>query len=118
MSQLTSNLQANYDLFLDEVRESRVIWALQSGEDWIVCDSNEYEDTDVLPVWSSEAYAKIHCVEEWAEYKAVSIDLETFFEEWVNDLSNDDVMIGINWNEDLDGVEVEPMDLAKALAEA
>ena len=117
MSQLTTDLNANYDLLLTQARETGVLWSLQFGEDWVVCDSNEFAETDVLPLWSSEEAARTHCVEEWADYTPVAIDLETFFEEWVNDLGEDGVLIGTNWNDDLDGLEVDPLELAKDLAE-
>jgi len=54
--------------------------------------------------------------DEWDDYSPVAIDLESFFEEWVNDLSEDEVLIGINWDQELDGVEIEPMELAQELA--
>ncbi len=117
MSQLTADLQANYDLLLTQARESGVLWGLQYGEDWVVCDSNHFAETDVLPLWSTEEAARAHCVEEWADYQPVAIDLETFFEEWVNDLGEDGVLIGTNWNDDLDGMEIDPLELAKDLAE-
>jgi Protein of unknown function (DUF2750). len=117
MSQLTSDLNANYELLLTQARETGVLWGLQFGEDWVVCDSNDFAETDVLPLWSSEEAARAHCVEEWSDYSPVAIDLEIFFDEWVNDLGEDGVLIGTNWNDDLDGLEVDPLELAKDLAE-
>lgn len=117
MSEHKTELQANYQQLLTEVREQGALWGLQFGEDWVVCDSNEFADTDVLPLWSSEAAAKAHCIEEWADYVPVAISLESFFEEWVNDLGDDGVLIGTNWNADMDGLEVDPMELAKELAQ-
>ena len=116
MTQLNPQHQASYQQFIDEVRTSGQLWGLQFGEEWVVCDSNEYAETDVLPLWSSEAAAKAHCIDEWDDYSPVAIDLESFFEEWVNDLSEDEVLIGINWDQELDGVEIEPMELAQELA--
>ena len=117
MSLPGTDLNANYQQLIDEARDSGHLWGLQFGEDWVVCDSNEYSETDVLPLWTSEEAARAHCVDEWVDYKPMPIDLETFFEEWVNDLGEDGVLIGTNWNDDLDGLEVDPLELAKDLAE-
>ncbi len=54
MSKLTDNLDANFQLFIEEVRESGQVWGLRYGEDWVVCRSAEFEDADVMPLWSAE----------------------------------------------------------------
>jgi len=36
MSKLTDNLDANFQLFIEEVRESGQVWGLRYGEDWVV----------------------------------------------------------------------------------
>ena len=54
MSKPTDNLDANFQLFIEEVRESGQVWGLRYGEDWVVCRSAEFEDADVMPLWSAE----------------------------------------------------------------
>ncbi|MFG0832057.1 DUF2750 domain-containing protein [Aeromonas bivalvium] len=117
MSKLTDNLDANFQLFIEEVRESGQLWGLRYGEDWVVCRSAEFEDADVMPLWSSEGDARLHCVDEWADYEPELIDLEEFLDIWIGDLDEDDVLVGPNWNGDLEGQELEPIELAKALVE-
>ena len=73
MSKLTDNLDANFQLFIEEVRESGQVWGLRYGEDWVVCRSAEFEDADVMPLWSAEGDARLHCVDEWADYLATFI---------------------------------------------
>ncbi|MNU69979.1 hypothetical protein D3C71_593780 [compost metagenome] len=117
MSKLTDNLDANFQLFIEEVRESGQVWGLRYGEDWVVCRSAEFEDADVMPLWSAEGDARLHCVDEWADYEPEVIELEEFLDIWINDLDEDDVLVGPNWNADLEGQELEPIELAKALVE-
>ena len=69
MSKLTDNLDANFQLFIEEVRESGQVWGLRYGEDWVVCRSAEFEDADVMPLWSAEGDARLHCVDELADYE-------------------------------------------------
>ena len=108
--------QQNYQRFLDEVLANHVMWGLRFGEDWVVCDSSEFEDTEVMPVWSTENEAKAQCIDEWAEYVPFEITLPEFLEIWVEDLSEDGVRIGLNWDEELDGIEQDVLTLVKALA--
>jgi len=84
MSKLTDNLDANFKLFIEEVRESGQVWGLRYGEDWVVCRSAEFEDADVMPLWSAEVDARLHCVDEWADYEPEVIELEEFLDIWIN----------------------------------
>ena len=93
MSKLTDNLDANFQLFIEEVRESGQVWGLRYGEDWVVCRSAEFEDADVMPLWSAEGDARLHCVDEWADYEPEVIELEEFLDIWINDLDEDDVLV-------------------------
>ena len=114
-----SELNPALTSFIESVKEHQIVWGLQdeTGEGWVVCDSSEYEDTDVMPLWSSEAAAKIHCTEEWSEYKAVSITLIDFLEYWVSDLNDDGVLVGVDWESDQECLEIDPIVLAKSLVD-
>lgn len=116
ISQTTAQLQS----FVDISKSTQVIWALQDSQtqDWVVCDSAEYSDTDVMPLWSSEADAMAYCTDEWAGYQAVAISVEDYLEHWVSDLNYDGILLGINWQvDDSFCVEVDPIDVAKAFAD-
>ncbi len=115
MSQLTDDLQQNYRAFVEGIKATGKIWGLSSPEGWVVCDSEEYEETDVIPFWSDEAEAKAHCNEEWADKETVAIELEAFVAEWLKDMDEDGILIGTNWNSELAGLEIEPLELAKEL---
>ncbi len=105
--------------FIDNVKEHQQVWGLQddSGEGWVVCDSSEYEDTDVMPLWSDQALAQSHCTEEWVNFAPVAISLEELLEFWIEDLNEDGVLIGIDWRAEQECPEVEPVELAKFLVD-
>jgi hypothetical protein len=115
MIKLTGDLNANYQRFIEDILESGQVWGLQSEEGWVVVDSTEYEESEVMPFWSDETYAKNHCVGEWADFKPVAMDLEEFVEEWLAGMAEDGILVGPNWNDDLEGVEVEPEEVAEKL---
>ncbi|MBL4829096.1 MAG: DUF2750 domain-containing protein [Aliivibrio sp.] len=113
MSKLTTDIQANLDLFISETKENELVWGLKNEDGWLACDSTEFENSEVMPFWSNEADAKTHNVEEWADFEVLHIPLDIFVEDWLITLSEDGVLIGVNWNDTLDGKEVEPTNMAK-----
>lgn len=113
MSKLTADIQANLDLFIEESKQSKLVWGLRNEEGWLACDSTEFENSDVMPFWSSEEDAKTHNVEEWADFEVLHIPLDIFVEDWLLTLAEDGVLVGVNWNANLEGKELEPSDLAK-----
>jgi hypothetical protein len=115
MNEIESDAQANHARFISEVRASGLVWGLQSDHGWAVCESEEYEDTDVYPFWSDEAGARVHASGDWSEYRTASLDLDLFIDTWLAGMSEDGVLVGTNWDADLSGLEVEPVDLAQAL---
>lgn len=116
MIQLTADLNANYQRFIEHLQESGQVWGLKSPDGWVVVDSTEFEDAEVMPFWSEEAYARQHCVDEWKDFKPVAMDLEEFVEDWLVGMTEDGVLVGPNWNAELDGLEIEPVEIAKLLS--
>lgn len=104
-------------LFLNDVKPTQTLWALQDkkSEDWVVLDSLQFEETEVMPLWSTQDQAKAHCIDEWKDYVATAISLADWFEFWVDDLLADNVVIGLNWGEQGDDVEVDLAQLTEAL---
>lgn len=113
MSKLTSDIQANLELFVAETKENNLVWGLRNEEGWLSCDSTEFENSEVMPFWSAKEDAEAHNVEEWSDFKVLEIPLDIFVEDWLLTLSEDGVLVGTNWNAQLEGREMEPSDLAK-----
>ena len=105
--------------FLAEVKPTQQLWALQdkSSEDWVVLDSLNYEDTEVMPLWSSSALAAQHCSDEWADYLPAAIPVADWLEFWIDDLLADNIVIGINWRGDEQDLEIDLPEFAQAVAE-
>jgi len=118
MTQLKSDLQKNYRTFIEGILDSGKVWALKSEEGWVFCESSEYEDADVIPFWSDEANAKVQCSEEWAANVPEAIELDHFIDAWLSGMDEDGVLAGPNWNAEMEGLEIEPGDLANKLLAA
>jgi hypothetical protein len=105
---LVINSKRRYENFIKRVSDCKTVWGLKSEDGWCVCESNEYEDTVVMLFWSDEAYARQCAVEEWSHYKPTSIPLEEFMNNWIYGMKKDELLVGVNWNAKLIGLEVEP----------
>ncbi|CAM4039403.1 MULTISPECIES: DUF2750 domain-containing protein [Pseudoalteromonas] len=104
--------------FVEQVRKNDQIWALGAEDGGVVvCESNQFEETDVLLIWDSEQKAQAQCKDEWQDYSPVAIALDEFLDEWVEDLNEDQALFGLNWNDDNVCVEIEPVGLARALVD-
>lgn len=59
MSKLTADTQANLELFVSETQETKLVWGLRNEEGWLACDSSEFENSEVMPFWSSKKMLKL-----------------------------------------------------------
>lgn len=104
--------------FVEQTRLGDQVWVL-SAEDGgvVVCESNQFEEADVLLLWDSEAKAQAQCKDEWQQYSPFAISVDELLDEWIEDLNADNALFGLNWNDDNVCVEIEPTGLARALAD-
>lgn len=115
MSQKNSALST----FLAKCQITQVLWALQDkeSEDWVVLDSINFENSEVMPLWSNAELAQQHCIDEWENYIPCEISLADWFEFWIEDLNEDGVIVGVDWQDDDEYLEMELADFTQALAE-
>jgi hypothetical protein len=113
-----SDNNSHFDNFISTVKSTQKLWALhdQATEGWVILDSINFENTDVMPVWSQEELAKSHCTDEWQDYVPVMISVGDWLEFWVEDLAADNVMIGVDWQGE-DYLEIELAEFSQQLAE-
>lgn len=113
MSALTDDLNSNLALFIELTKQSKVVWGLQNEQDgWLACDSAEFENSEVMPFWSNQEDALMHNIDEWADFTVGQIPLDVFVEDWLITLAEDGILVGVNWNANLEGKEIEPAELA------
>lgn len=108
---LSDDPAENLDRFIVEAMELGCVWGLEGADGWALSASEAHDDVDVMPFWSQESFAQAHCQDDWKDYKAVAIDLVEFLEDWLPGMHEDVLLVGINWNAELEGEELEPLDL-------
>ncbi|MFT4940546.1 MAG: hypothetical protein ACI88A_003603 [Paraglaciecola sp.] len=104
--------------FITQVKATQTMWGLQDkdSEGWVILDSINFENTDVMPIWSSAELAKNHCTNEWQDYEPMSISVAEWLEFWVADLADDNVMIGADWQDDEVYFELELAEFSQTIA--
>lgn len=117
MAKLKDQTETQYQTFITDAVKNGVVWMLESGESVGVSTSNEFFDEDgdeagVVLFWSKEGDAKQVSIEDWSDYKAVAVDLDVFLEFSVIKISNEDMLMGINWDAKMTGKEIHPVELA------
>jgi hypothetical protein len=108
---LSDDPAENLDRFIVEAMELGCVWGLEGPDGWALSASEAHDDVDVMPFWSQEGFARAHCQDDWKDYTPVAIELVEFLEDWLPGMHEDVLLVGINWNEELEGEEIEPLDL-------
>ena len=111
MQSLSEDFEENLQRFFTEAADCGCVWGLEGDQGWALAPSEKYSETEVMPFWSQPEFAQIHCKDEWRDYQPVAVSLEEFLEDWLPGMHNDVYLVGINWNAELEGLEMEPLDL-------
>lgn len=101
----------SYQQFIVEAVDCGCLWGLEGPDGWALCPSEKYDTTEVIPFWSQPELAEVHCREEWESYKTVPVSLAEFLDDWLPGMHKDVLLVGINWDAEMEGDEVEPLDL-------
>lgn len=107
-----------YEAFIQQSIGTGCVWGLEGEEGWALCPSANNDDIDTMPLWSDAELAKVHCRDEWSQYQVVPISLEELLDEWLPGMHEDVVLVGIDWNSEMEGEEVEPLDLLEDIDKA
>lgn len=114
---LSDDFDDNYERFIEDAFETGCVWALEGEEGFALCQSSVSEGIEVMPLWSQPEFAKAHLTGEWSEYEVVPIALDELLDDWLPGMHEDVLLVGPNWNEDLEGDEIEPLDLLEDFEE-
>jgi hypothetical protein len=112
MANDSATTERNYQLFIERVAASKLVWGLKSKNGWANSHSADSEDTDVVPFWSERAYAKACARDDWKDFTPTEIPLVQFLENWCIGMAEDDTLIGINWDPKMLGEEEDALGVA------
>lgn len=117
MIQDSITIEQRHRKFVEKVCETQIIYALKGNNGFATSFSNNYETEDneeitLICFWSEAILAKVLARHEWSTYKVEEISLASFLENWCIGMHNDGLYMGTNFDQNLFGFEIEPLDLA------
>ena len=72
----------------------------------------------VFCVWHDRTQAEACKVEEWADYQLEALPLDFFLHEWLVSMDQDAVLLGVDFDSELYGLEIEPVEVLADLLDA
>lgn len=107
---------------MKSVCKSQIVYILESDEGIATSSSNDFEDENGEPIeilcfWSVKAYAKACQKEGWNNYSIEEVSLSDFLENWCVGISNDELLVGTNFDANMFGFEAEPLELILEILE-
>src|ERR1700712_3597462 len=104
---LEDNIQAKYKLFVEKTAASKLVWGLKDKGGWANSHSASDEKLDVIPFWDDKANAKACARDDWKGYLPAMISLPEFLESWCDEMAENGVLAGINWDANMLGIETD-----------
>jgi hypothetical protein len=116
---MKEKLLKNVEQFVEQVAGKEQLFGLfDENLGWANCLAHDNKDAQgVYLFWSEPALAAKLQNEEWADYKVQEISLPVFLESWLDGMHKQQVYAGVNWDENLYGLEIEAQVLKNALVE-
>ena len=102
--------------FIDTIIKQNKVFSLTLDEGFAMTLSNAFVDDDdnqmeLFCFWSDLKMAQKSIKDEWEDYQISTISLSTFLEDWCIGLSNENYVIGLDFDEKLVGVEGDSLEL-------
>jgi hypothetical protein len=93
-----------------------IVWGLENSEGFATSSSNDHEDNEgksvgLICFWSEKALAKSCIKDDCSDYEPVEVPLTDFIENWCVGMSNDQLLVGTNFDQNMFGYEAEPLEL-------
>ncbi|SSY69966.1 DUF2750 domain-containing protein [Alysiella crassa] len=109
--------EPQYLEFIKQVVDTATVYTLQDHEDYYAeCPSETYnndlgEPEAVYCFWHSKAAAQACQQDEWANYELIEIHLADFMYENLIEMDKDQNLVGVSFDAELYGTEIEPIEL-------
>ncbi|MFT3703285.1 MAG: DUF2750 domain-containing protein [Agriterribacter sp.] len=109
-------VKQRHQKFIKKVCDTGIVYGLESEDGFATSSSNASEDDNDEPIgiicfWSEKALAKSCIKNEWQDYQVVEISLSEFMENWCVGMSNDGLLVGTNFDQNMFGYEAHPLEL-------
>ncbi|MFW6218929.1 MAG: DUF2750 domain-containing protein [Bacteroidota bacterium] len=105
-----------YNAALSDIVNSKILWLLQANEGMFAIMEDDSEK-QYIPVWSSEKKAREFATGDWEQYNPEGMSIKEFIN-WLDELEDDQFMIGAFPDENMKLTPIEPVTFKRHLIEA
>lgn len=102
-----------YELFISEIKNKKEVWLLKA-HDGLYAMFEDNKNQTYLPVWSGKDDAIKSATDDWDGYTPDNMSMGEF-SEWLKELKDDAILIGISPDESGQSMILDPMELRKIL---
>lgn len=104
------------DNFIENIIKSDKVFVIEFKEEIAISQSLLFKDDAGNPVnvvcfWSNKDTALTCCIDDWKNYKPQEICIATFIEDYLVNVYNESFIVGLDFNEKMEGIEADPLDL-------
>ncbi len=112
-----------YNAFVLKILEQETVYSLSLHGETAECPSEVYDDEhgEPLPVfciWQSAAAARACRSAEWADFQVEAVSLNDFLHDWLIGFDQSEALVGVDFDSDLFGMEIEPVELLGDILDA
>lgn len=108
------------DNFINNIINNNKVFIIEHKDEIAISQSLLFKDDAGNPVnvvcfWSDKQIAAKCCIDVWKQYKPQEICIATFIEDYLVNVYNESFISGLDFNEHMEGIETDPLDLIMAL---
>jgi hypothetical protein len=82
-----------YEYFIKKCCDWQEIWSIGDQSGW--CLFGDPHESECVPIWPAERYARAFCVDEWKDCVPEIISLDDWLKKWIPGLKKDKRLIAI-----------------------
>lgn len=109
--------------FIPNILKNNTVFVIEFKDEIAISQSLLFKDEANNPVnvvcfWSDKKAAEQCCIDDWQNYKPQEICLATFIEDYLVNVYNESFIAGLDFNEKMEGLEADPLDLILEIVKA
>lgn len=102
--------------FIQNIIKNNKVFVIEFKDEIAISQSLLFKDEANNPVnvvcfWSDKKEAGKCCIDVWQNYIPQEICIATFIEDYLVNVYNESFIAGINFNDKMEGLEADPLDL-------
>jgi len=105
-----------YEYLIKNATQHKEVWLLHAI-DGLYAMFEDQQGQQYIPVWPEQVFAASYAIDDWEGYSSQRMGLGEFLD-WLKELKNDEIFIGVFPDNNFQAIPVDPITLKKQLEQA